>query len=110
MAESTTSAFRASLWWLRAFSIAIGVPVLIAAGGPSIQDQETPDWLRYGPGVANHPVGVVPWSGRELDAGRVAGQALVMSLVEPVTGSLVARLVHQADGVGVEGKHPLRGS
>lgn len=60
MAESTNPAFRASSWGLRAVLIAIGVPVLMAAGGPSVQDQQAVNWLRYGPGVTNHPVGVVP--------------------------------------------------
>jgi predicted CXXCH cytochrome family protein len=58
----TTSAFPAPLRRRRVGLIVAWLPFLIAADGPSTQQRDAIDCLRYGPGIANHPVGVAPSS------------------------------------------------
>lgn len=67
MTGFTTSGVRAPLRLL-ACSITAGLPVLLAAVTPNTGDHDAVNRLRYGPGVANHPVGVVPSSAVSIPA------------------------------------------
>ena len=60
MPDFNASVHRAPWWRVLTVLAMAGLPVLIAAGKPGSEDQAAIDRLRYGPGVTNHPVGVVP--------------------------------------------------
>jgi predicted CXXCH cytochrome family protein len=60
MADFTTCGVRAALRQWFAVCITAGLPALLAAGGTGAREQDAMRRLRYGPGVTNHPVGVVP--------------------------------------------------
>ena len=68
MIASRASAVQAAIRLLITAAVVGGILPVSTAAGPDPQGSPA-DKLRYGPGVANHPVGVVPSAGIKIPAG-----------------------------------------